>query len=97
MTRTPIQQEIDALERVKTAAQKRDGHMLQERLYDLITLADGHAPNRARTYRQWVIVFVSQDKKTQTMQHIASEASKQIRALKQGKRTHTEGKGLKQG
>jgi hypothetical protein len=86
MARTMIQREIEALEKVRIAAQKRDGHTLQERLYDLITLADGHAPNRARTYRKWVIIFVSQDKKTQTMQHIASEASKQIRALKQEKK-----------
>ncbi len=83
MARTIIQREIGALERVKTAAQKRDGHTLQERLYDLITLADEHAPNRARTYRRWVIIFVSQDRKTQTMQHIASEANKLIKTLKQ--------------
>lgn len=82
MTRTKL--EIDALERVITAAQKKDGHTLQERLYDLITLADEHASNRARTYRQWMVAFVSQDKKTQTMQHIVSEANKQIRALKRG-------------
>jgi hypothetical protein len=86
MARTMIQREIEALEKVRTAAQKRDGHTLQERLYDLITLANGHAQNRARIYRKWVIIFVSQDKKTQTMQHIASEASKQIRALKQGRK-----------
>jgi hypothetical protein len=86
MARTRIQQEIAALEKVRTAAQKRNGHTLQERLYDLIALADGHAPNRARIYRRWVIIFVSQDRKTQTMQHIASEANKQIRALKRGRK-----------
>ncbi len=84
MTRTKL--EIDALERVITAAQKRDGHTLQERLYDLITLADEDAPNRAKMYRQWVIAFVSQDKKIQAMQDIVSEATKQIKTLKQGRK-----------
>jgi hypothetical protein len=86
MTRTRNQLEIDALERVITAAQKKDGHTLQERLYDLITLADEYAPNRAGIYRQWMITFVSQDKKIQTMQTIANEAAKQITALKQGRK-----------
>jgi predicted lipase len=83
MTRTIMQHEITALEKVKAAAQKNDGHTLQERLYDLIALTDEYNPSRARLYRQWMITFISQDKKTQTMQHIASEASKQIMALTQ--------------